>query len=123
MYTYPNGINRQKEMKTNNEINGQVPWTGIADFIDAEMPPNAIGIVARVVTFAANAKSFEEKVRKLQDEAGGELTYIEEAVLVTHFLRNEAFPESEIFEMLEQAKKHPDDVIFGEYHYYTLDDA
>ncbi len=98
-------------------------WTGLADFTTSEMPSNAIGIVARVVTFAEGYDEFYEKVREINTNMGGQLIIIEEPSNVSDFFDQQLDKDHEIYEILETAHKFPNDVVYGEYHYYTSDDA
>lgn len=93
------------------------------DFSTSNMPPNAIGIVARVVTFADDLDAFHQKVAGLVGEMDGELIFIEETFMVSDFLIHRATKDSEIFELLETAKKFPNDVVYGKFQYYTQDDS
>ena len=98
-------------------------WTGLADFISNEMPSNAIGIVARVVTYAVTFEDFETKVRDIEENSGGSLIVIEEPFRVADFLKKALDENHEIYELLETAKKNLDDVVYGKYKYYTQNDA
>ena len=99
-------------------------WTGLADFKTDYMPLNAIGVVARIVTHAESYEAFYEKVDQMYRNEGWVLNYINESSRVSEFLFEEWVTEDhEIHEMLEQAKKCPNDVVHGEFAYYTHNDA
>jgi hypothetical protein len=104
-------------------MNNENYWTGLADFTIGDMPPNAIGIIARVVTLGKNFEEFQTKVSELNDDMGGVLIFIEEACKVSDFLKQAVDKNHEIFEMIETARKHPNDVVYGEFNYYTQNDS
>jgi hypothetical protein len=98
-------------------------WTGLADFTTNEMPPNAIGIIARVTTYALGYEEFIRKVSEINSKMGGKLIVIEDACEVSDFLIHDLHEDHEIYEMLETAQKFPNDVVYGNFNYYTKDDA
>lgn len=98
-------------------------WTGLADFISSEMPTNAIGVIARVVTFAPTLEDFECKVHDIEENSGGKLIVIEEPYRISDFFKQKLDKSHEVYELFETAKKNVNDVVFGDYEYYTQNDA
>lgn len=108
-------------------MNYQDYWTGLANLVSDgtyEMPENAIGMITRFVTFATNYDDFLQKANDVAKKSGLKLIFIEEPERVNAFLKHQwATDDHEIYELLEQAEKIKENVVCGEFHYYTHNDA
>ncbi len=98
-------------------------WTGLAEFTTDDLPSHSIGIIARVVTFAKDYDAFYKKVEQINSQMGGVLNNIEESFRVPDFLKQQLIKDHEIHEMFEQAKKSPNNVVYGKFHNYRHDDC
>ncbi|MCO6511272.1 MAG: hypothetical protein J5I65_10830 [Aridibacter famidurans] len=94
-------------------------WTGLADVVSDYIPSNAKGAIYRVLTFSESYDEFVEKVRTILKKSGDILLVIEEPELLKDFLTHDFVSDDhEIWDLMEQAAKKPQDVVCGDLELY-----
>jgi len=105
-------------MQTNNY------WTGLADVTSKELPKSVKGAIYRVLTYAESYEAFIQKVSEVLENSGDEVSIVEEAEVLTDFLKHSWLIEDhEIYEMMETSEKNREDVVSGQIQFYSYDDA